>query len=398
MACQEPFRRPCVLKAYARAHPKSVLILDSSIRRLGSRPSPGERRPSAGDREALDSVGDWDVAAIFVGEDLFSFLPRHDLQGVRRRAIPVARLGGDASPRFLFEAWDVHRVMSGCIDSYINKLYILRNGDLYDPLSSRLPGEGDAENTTAAYVQKLLVSAGPDGFVKLLPVGKGLQSTTVSNCVSMLVDEDIPKHSVRDVLFLPGQHFVLLNHLGQMNYRELVNRHRSTDADVTLACLPVEEEISCYYSLVKIDKQGRVLNLEEKPGPHRRPFRGSRIIPGTARTRTARTEGDSAIMKEDTTKLGLDEHEAAVFPYIASVGVYVFKEDVLRKLLKTDSCRSLLYESSVLGCAIKDYDVRACDVSHLFAEENVSRWRLLSALDKQVCNMFPCFHCVHFMI
>jgi ADP-glucose pyrophosphorylase len=65
------------------------------------------------------------------------------------------------------------------------------------------------------------------------------------------------------------------------------------------------------YGLMKIDKDGRVLYFKEKP-------KGAEL----------------QAMQVDTTVLGLSAEEAVMKPYIASMGIYVFKKDVLLKLLR----------------------------------------------------------------
>ncbi|MCD7456752.1 hypothetical protein HAX54_032990 [Datura stramonium] len=65
------------------------------------------------------------------------------------------------------------------------------------------------------------------------------------------------------------------------------------------------------FGLVKIDSRGRVVQFAEKP----KGF-------------------DLKAMQVDTTLIGLSPQDAKRSPYIASMGVYVFKTDVLLKLLK----------------------------------------------------------------
>ncbi|RWW19598.1 hypothetical protein GW17_00016340 [Ensete ventricosum] len=43
------------------------------------------------------------------------------------------------------------------------------------------------------------------------------------------------------------------------------------------------------------------------------------------------------VQEVDTTVLGLSKEEAAKNPYIASMGVYVFKKELLLNLLRYDS-------------------------------------------------------------
>jgi hypothetical protein len=44
----------------------------------------------------------------------------------------------------------------------------------------------------------------------------------------------------------------------RMDYMKFVNHHRLTQADITIACLPVDEERAKGFGLMKIDDQGLI--------------------------------------------------------------------------------------------------------------------------------------------
>lgn len=135
---------------------------------------------------------------------------------------------------------------------------------------------------------------------------------------------------VEEYLILSG------DHLYRMDYRDFVQRHRDTNADVTLSVLPIDEEKASSFGLLKIDdNSGRVIDFSEKP------------------------KGDALKqMQVDTTTLGLSADEAKVKPYIASMGIYLFKRSVLIDLLSqnpeyTDFGKEILPDST------KDYNMQA---------------------------------------
>jgi glucose-1-phosphate adenylyltransferase len=100
------------------------------------------------------------------------------------------------------------------------------------------------------------------------------------------------------------------DHLYRMDYRDFVARHQQMGADITLSVVPVEEKPASSFGLMKIDEMGRVIDFREKP------------------------KGDALReMRVDTTVLGLSPEEAQRKPYIASMGIYVFNKDILKKLL-----------------------------------------------------------------
>jgi glucose-1-phosphate adenylyltransferase len=131
--------------------------------------------------------------------------------------------------------------------------------------------------------------------------------------------------------------FLILSgdHLYRMDYREFVYRHRETNADITLSVVPIDESRASSFGLMKIDQSGRVIDFSEKP------------------------KGDALTqMQVDTSVLGLSAAEAREKPYIASMGIYVFKRDVLIDLLK-NSPDSTDFGKEIIPAAAADHNVQA---------------------------------------
>ncbi|HYP25431.1 MAG TPA: glucose-1-phosphate adenylyltransferase [Blastocatellia bacterium] len=129
------------------------------------------------------------------------------------------------------------------------------------------------------------------------------------------------------------------DHLYRMDYRRFLNRHFETGADVTVSVTAAREEDASDFGLVKIDDGGRVIEFSEKP-------KGEAL----------------AKMRVDTGVLGLDAEEAKRRPYLASMGIYVFKRQLLRKLLLEDMSEAVDFGKEVLPSALGQYVVQA----HLF--------------------------------
>ncbi|KAK6115322.1 hypothetical protein DH2020_007591 [Rehmannia glutinosa] len=113
-------------------------------------------------------------------------------------------------------------------------------------------------------------------------------------------------------------------------------KHIDTNADITVSCVPMDDSRASDYGLMKIDETGRIIQFAEKP-------KGSAL----------------KSMQVDTSLLGLSRQEAMSFPYIASMGVYVFRTDVLLKLLRWTypSCND--FGSEIIPSAVKDHNVQA---------------------------------------
>ncbi|GAX35323.1 glucose-1-phosphate adenylyltransferase [Nodularia sp. NIES-3585] len=125
------------------------------------------------------------------------------------------------------------------------------------------------------------------------------------------------------------------DHLYRMDYRQFIQRHRETGADITLSVIPIDKSRASDFGLMKIDQSGRVIDFSEKP------------------------KGDELDrMRVDTSVLGLSPEQAKLQPYIASMGIYVFKKDVLIKLLK-DSLESTDFGKEIIPDASKDHNVQA---------------------------------------
>ncbi len=134
---------------------------------------------------------------------------------------------------------------------------------------------------------------------------------------------------VEEYLILSG------DHLYRMDYREFIQRHRETGADITLSVIPIDERRASDFGLMKIDDSGRVIDFSEKP-------KGEALIQ----------------MRVDTSVLGLSKEQAQQQPYIASMGIYVFKKEVLFKLLR-EGIERTDFGKEIIPDASKDYNVQA---------------------------------------
>jgi glucose-1-phosphate adenylyltransferase len=123
-----------------------------------------------------------------------------------------------------------------------------------------------------------------------------------------------------------------------MDYRHFIEKHYESDADVTVSVIPCEAKPASEFGLLKTDENGRIIEFKEKP-------KGEELL----------------AMQVDTTKLGLDATEAARRPFLASMGIYVFKYDRLEQLLAQDQ-RWVDFGREIIPAAIKAGHVQA----HMF--------------------------------
>jgi len=239
----------------------------------------------------------------------------------KSRAKPAVPIGG------AYRLIDVP--MSNCLNSGLTKIYILTqfNSTSLNRHLSRTYNFGQGPG------------GGGESFVEVLaatqtPNNKDWFGGTADAVRQYSwVLSDIKNRNVEDILILSG------DHLYRMDYLDFVKKHRATNADITVGALPVNESRASSFGLMKIDGSGRIREFAEKPS-------------GAALEQ----------MKVDTTVLGLNPIDAAEKPFIASMGIYVFKKDVLLNLLNSKNADAMDFGSEIIPDAAKDHRVQA----HLF--------------------------------
>jgi glucose-1-phosphate adenylyltransferase len=108
---------------------------------------------------------------------------------------------------------------------------------------------------------------------------------------------EIKVTAARDILVLAG------DHLYRMDYGGLIDFHRAQSADVTVAVQPVAAHEAARFGILKLGADGRIRSFVEKPST------------------LQALEG--YISRDDPER-----------PYVGSMGIYVFKAEVLFELLE----------------------------------------------------------------
>jgi glucose-1-phosphate adenylyltransferase len=124
---------------------------------------------------------------------------------------------------------------------------------------------------------------------------------------------------IEDMLVLAG------DHLYRMDYEDFVELHREKRADVTIAVQPVASENASRLGILKTDEDGRVTAFREKPPPD---------------------ELD-----------GLDSLSSSDKPFLASMGIYIFRSDVLREILEESDAED--FGNQIIPAAIENRRVYA---------------------------------------
>ncbi|XP_042488444.1 glucose-1-phosphate adenylyltransferase large subunit 3, chloroplastic/amyloplastic [Macadamia integrifolia] len=237
----------------------------------------------------------------------------------KQRAKPAVPIGG------AYRLIDVP--MSSCINSGINKVYILTqfNSASLNRHLSRAYNFGNGVNFGDGFVEVLAATQTPGETGK-----RWFQGTADAVRQFHWLFEDARSKVIEDVLILSG------DHLYRMDYMDFAQSHRQSGADISISCLPMDDSRASDFGLMKIDNKGRVLSFSEKP-------RGA----------------DLKAMAVDTTVLGVSREEAQKKPYIASMGVYIFKKEILLNLLRWRFPTANDFGSEIIPASAREFVIKA---------------------------------------
>ena len=206
----------------------------------------------------------------------------------QQRSKPAVPLGGK------YRLVDI--AISNCINSDVFKMFVLT--------------QFNSASLNRHLAQTYRFSQFSNGFVEVMAAEQTPDSPHWFQGTADAVRQILPHLSdwgIDTLLILSG------DHLYRMDYRQFITRHYESDADVTVSVTPCDEVAASDFGLLKTDESGRIIEFKEKP------------------------KGDELqSMRVDTSKLGLNEIEALRRPFLASMGIYVFKYDRLQQLLSAD--------------------------------------------------------------
>ncbi len=204
----------------------------------------------------------------------------------KHRSEPAVPLGGS------YRLIDIP--LSNCINSGLNRIYVLTQF-----LSVSL-------HRHIAHTYKF--DPFSRGFVEVLAAQ---QTNEMSNWYRGTADairqhiRYIESDTAEDVLLLSG------DQLYRMDFQQLIQTHRLTQADLTIAVLPVSRQRATSLGVVRLDDAGRMVELAEKP----------RTDPELNRLR---------LPPEWLEGRGLERNGR---DYLANMGIYLFRRSVLCELL-----------------------------------------------------------------
>jgi glucose-1-phosphate adenylyltransferase len=228
----------------------------------------------------------------------------------QQRSKPAVPLGGK------YRLVDI--ALSNCINSDILRTFVLT--------------QYNSASLNRHIAQTYRFSQFSNGFVEILAAEQTPENRQWFQGTADAVRQVLPHISdwgIDTLLILSG------DHLYRMDYSKFLERHHQSNADVTVSVVPCDRESASEFGLLKIDDTGRIIEFKEKP-------KGAELD----------------TMHVDTTTLGLDPQEAQRRPFLASMGIYLFKYDKLERLL-TEDRDSVDFGKEVIPAAIKSENVQA---------------------------------------
>lgn len=231
----------------------------------------------------------------------------------RDRSKPAVPLGGK------YRLIDVP--VSNCINSGVTQIFVVT--------------QYNSASLNRHISQTYRFSSFSTGFVEILAAEQRRDSPGWFQGTADAVRQILPHlrdWRVKTLLILSG------DHLYRMDYSKFLDRHKETNADLTISVIPANPEDAQGFGLLKTDDDGRIVQFREKP------------------------KGDALEeMRVDTTAFGLDAADAERKPYLASMGIYLFDFEKLVALLKRYP-EADDFGGEIIPAAISDHNVQA----HLF--------------------------------
>jgi glucose-1-phosphate adenylyltransferase len=144
--------------------------------------------------------------------------------------------------------------VSNCLNSGLRRIFVL----------TQYNSESLNKHLTMTYKFDIFSS----GFVSLLAAEQTEESPDWFQGTADAVRQTLrhlDSHRYREALILSG------DQLYHMDYRRMIDTHRRQVADATVAVTPVSADQAPSFGILKMNRLGRIVHFEEKPGPDRLP-------------------------------------------------------------------------------------------------------------------------------
>jgi glucose-1-phosphate adenylyltransferase len=179
--------------------------------------------------------------------------------------------------------------ISNCINSDIKRMYVLTQFNSAS-LNRHIKNTYHFSFFSSAFVDVLAAEQTPTNHT-------WFQGTADAVRQSM---HHFNKHNYEYILILSG------DQLYQMDFKEMVNAHIKSKAEISIATIPVNEKEAPSFGILKSDENNFISSFIEKP--------------------------DAKLLPDWTSEVS-DEMKAKGKNYLASMGIYIFNKNLLNKLM-----------------------------------------------------------------
>lgn len=203
--------------------------------------------------------------------------------------------------------------ISNCINSNINRIFVLT--------------QFNSASLNKHIKNTYQFSAFSSGFVDILAA----EQTPDSNAWFQGT-ADAVRQSLRHLDSQEYDHVLILSgdQLYQMDFGNMFRTHAKDGADITIATIPVTEKEATEFGILKSDEENRIISFIEKPGLD--------LLPDWI-----------SDTKEDMQRMGRN--------YLASMGIYLFKKEVLMNLLENEKKEATDFGKEIIPFSLGEYNV-----------------------------------------
>jgi len=226
-------------------------------------------------------------------------------------------------------------VLSNLVNSGIHAIYVL----------TQYKAQSILEHMQRGWVHRVV---GRDAFIRVVPAQMQLGPDWYQGTAdSVFQNINLMEQFQPDVVVVFGA-----DHIYKMNIRQMLNFHLESEADASVACLPVPRQEACGFGIVSVDERGKVNAFVEKPAdPPPMPGKPEQAL--------------------------------------ASMGNYIFKPEVLVSVLQADAARpdsAHDFGRSVLpvlasSCRLFAYDFTQNRIPGSLVPEELAYWRDVGTIE-----------------
>ncbi len=203
--------------------------------------------------------------------------------------------------------------ISNCINSNINRMWVLTQFNSAS-LNKHIKNTYQFSNFSSGFVDILAAEQTPDN--------PGWFQGTADAVRQSL--RHIQQHDAEYILILSG------DQLYQMDFQTMIDKHRETGADISIATIPVGEREAPEFGIMKVDDNGMISSFIEKPKKE--------LLPDWVSETGEEMRRQSRI-------------------YLASMGIYIFNKKLLFDLLLEEHAKATDFGKEIMPDSIDKYKV-----------------------------------------